>query len=82
MTTFSSDHLVQFYASYLTEDTLWIVMELCAAGSVSDVMTLCDSCLSEDMIAVICLNVLKGLAYLHERRKIHRDIKAAYTISI
>ena len=35
-------------------------MELCDAGSVSDVMTLCDSCLSEDMIATICLNVLQG----------------------
>ncbi|KAJ3332199.1 hypothetical protein HDU91_003145, partial [Kappamyces sp. JEL0680] len=62
-------------------------MELCAAGSVSDVMTLCDSCLSEDMISTICKHVLKvwrklaahtqGLAYLHEKRKIHRDIKAA-----
>lgn len=77
MTAFSSDHLVQFYASYLTETLLWIVMELCDAGSVSDVMTLCDSCLSEDMIANICSNVLQGLAYIHDKRKIHRDIKAA-----
>lgn len=52
-------------------------MELCAAGSVSDVMTLCESCLTEEMIATVCADVLKGLAYLHEKRKIHRDIKAA-----
>jgi serine/threonine kinase 3 len=52
-------------------------MELCSAGSVSDVMSLCDSCMSESMIASICYNVLQGLSYIHSHRKIHRDIKAA-----
>ena len=54
-----------------------IVMELCSAGSVSDVMSLCDSCLDEEMISCICYNVLHGLSYIHNKRKIHRDIKAA-----
>ncbi|KAJ3312862.1 hypothetical protein HDV04_002672 [Boothiomyces sp. JEL0838] len=77
MTGFESQYLVHFHASYLTDEALWIVMELCEAGSVSDVMTLCDTCLSEEMIALICYDVLNGLNYLHEKRKIHRDIKAA-----
>ena len=51
-------------------------MEFCAAGSVSDVMKLCDSCLTEDMISLICRQVLHGLVYLHDKRQIHRDIKA------
>ncbi|KAL2914909.1 hypothetical protein HK105_205450 [Polyrhizophydium stewartii] len=76
MTGFESAYVVQYYGSYFLEDELWIVMEFCAAGSVADVMRMCDSCLTEDMIATVCRHVLLGLVYLHDRRKIHRDVKA------
>lgn len=71
-----SKYVVRFYGNYIKDDSLWIVMEFCGAGSVSDVMRLVKSTLSEPQIACICLSVLKGLAYLHGRRRIHRDIKA------
>ena len=77
MTAFESEYLVKFYASFMTVETLWIVMEFCEAGSVADVITLCESCLSEEMIRSICYDVLSGLSYIHSLRKIHRDIKAA-----
>ncbi|KAI8926841.1 kinase-like domain-containing protein [Entophlyctis helioformis] len=76
MTGFASPFVVQFYGSFLHDNDLWIVMEYCEAGSVADVMRLCGSCLTEPMIALVCANVLHGLCYLHDRRKIHRDIKA------
>ncbi|CAG2057314.1 unnamed protein product, partial [Timema podura] len=53
-----------------------IVMEYCGAGSVSDIMRLRKKTLAEDEIATILCDTLKGLEYLHLRRKIHRDIKA------
>ncbi|KNC96149.1 STE/STE20/MST protein kinase [Spizellomyces punctatus DAOM BR117] len=71
-----SSYVVQFYGSYIKEGYLWIVMEYCGAGSVSDIMRICGRTMTEGQIAVICRNVLEGLKYLHERRKIHRDIKA------
>ena len=55
---------------------LWIVMEYCGGGSVSDIMRLRKKTLTEDEISAILKDTLMGLEYLHQRRKIHRDIKA------
>nr|CAD7445437.1 unnamed protein product [Timema bartmani] len=71
-----SPWIVKYYGSYFKNTDLWIVMEYCGAGSVSDIMRLCKKTLTEDEIATILCDALKGLEYLHLRRKIHRDIKA------
>lgn len=42
----------------------------------SDIMRLRKKTLSEVEIATVLLDTLRGLEYLHLRRKIHRDIKA------
>ncbi|KAJ3029513.1 UNVERIFIED_CONTAM: Serine/threonine-protein kinase 3 [Siphonaria sp. JEL0065] len=76
MTGIQSQFVVEYYGSYLRDTELWIVMEYCGAGSVSDLMELCNMTLSEDQISVVCRYTLKGLAYMHSMRKIHRDIKA------
>lgn len=51
-------------------------MEYCGAGSVSDIMKLRKKTLTEGEISTILSDTLRGLQYLHLRRKIHRDIKA------
>jgi len=69
--------VVRFYGSFVKEDIeLWIVMEYCAAGSVSDIMHLRKKTLTEEQIAVIIKSTLQGLVYMHSHMKIHRDIKA------
>ncbi|CAD5115083.1 DgyrCDS4096 [Dimorphilus gyrociliatus] len=71
-----SPFIVKYYGSYFKNTDLWIVMEYCGAGSVSDLMRTRAKTLKETEIATILSYTLKGLQYLHERRKIHRDIKA------
>uniref|UniRef100_A0A8D0GG29 Serine/threonine-protein kinase 3 n=1 Tax=Sphenodon punctatus TaxID=8508 RepID=A0A8D0GG29_SPHPU len=71
-----SPHVVKYYGSYFKNTDLWIVMEYCGAGSVSDIIRLRNKTLTEDEIATIVQSTLKGLEYLHFMRKIHRDIKA------
>ncbi|XP_032836039.1 serine/threonine-protein kinase 3-like [Petromyzon marinus] len=71
-----SPHVVKYYGSYFKNTDLWIVMEYCGAGSVSDIIRLRNKTLTEDEIAAILKATLKGLEYLHFMRKIHRDIKA------
>ncbi|GIX95583.1 hypothetical protein CEXT_792181 [Caerostris extrusa] len=71
-----SPFVVKYYGSYFKGTDLWIVMEYCGGGSVSDIVRLRKKTLTEEEIATILNDVLKGLEYLHYRRKIHRDIKA------
>ncbi|XP_011515550.2 serine/threonine-protein kinase 3 isoform X2 [Homo sapiens] len=71
-----SPYVVKYYGSYFKNTDLWIVMEYCGAGSVSDIIRLRNKTLIEDEIATILKSTLKGLEYLHFMRKIHRDIKA------
>ncbi|KAK0407244.1 hypothetical protein QR680_019101 [Steinernema hermaphroditum] len=71
-----SPYVVKYYGSYFKNSDLWIVMEYCGAGSVSDIMRLRRKTLAEPEIRAILRDTLKGLQYLHSLKKIHRDIKA------
>ena len=73
-----SQFVVKYYASYFKERDLWIVMEYCVAGSASDIMKLTETTFHEDQIATILNDTLKGLEYLHIKKKIHRDIKVLF----
>ncbi|XP_072332724.1 mitogen-activated protein kinase kinase kinase kinase 4 isoform X4 [Scyliorhinus torazame] len=58
------------------DDQLWLVMEFCGAGSITDlVKNTKGNSLKEDWIAYICREILRGLSHLHIHHVIHRDIK-------
>ncbi|XP_054168484.1 misshapen-like kinase 1 isoform X2 [Oppia nitens] len=58
------------------DDKLWLVMEYCGAGSVTDlVKSTKGQSLREEWIAYVCREILRGLSHLHANKIIHRDIK-------
>ena len=55
--------------------SLAIVMEYCSGGSISDIYRARKLTLTEEACATIIRETLFGLDYLHQQRKIHRDVK-------
>jgi len=71
-----SPYIVSYYGSYLRDSKLWLIMEYCGAGSAADLLKIRKQTFNEIQIASILYAALKGLEYLHESKKVHRDIKA------
>lgn len=69
-------NIIAYYGSYLRRDKLWICMEYCGGGSLQDIYQVTGP-LTEQQIAYMCRETLKGLEYLHQMGKMHRDIKGA-----
>ncbi|XP_077124534.1 myosin-IIIa [Ranitomeya variabilis] len=80
-----SDHanVVKFYGMYFkkdakTGDQLWLVLELCNGGSVTDLakgLLKRGERMDEAIIAYILHEALMGLHHLHSHKTIHRDVK-------
>ena len=59
-------------------DQLWLVMELCTSGSVTDLaksMLKANERLDEPIIAYIMRETFKALYHLHANNVVHRDVK-------
>ncbi|KIH61124.1 kinase domain protein, partial [Ancylostoma duodenale] len=68
-------HIVEYKACFLKEQTCWLVMEYCI-GSAADIVDVLRQGLREIEISAICSETLSALHYLHQLKRIHRDIKA------
>ncbi|KAI6652104.1 Myosin-IIIb [Oopsacas minuta] len=76
-------NIASFYGAYLKpgtggEEQLWLVMEYCEGGSITDIAKSVQergSCLEEDCVSFILREILQGLFYLHKSHIIHRDVK-------
>ncbi|KAJ7398057.1 Myosin-IIIb [Pitangus sulphuratus] len=76
-------NVVRFYGMFYKADQyvggqLWLVLELCNGGSVTELvkgLLKCGRRLDEAIISYILYGALLGLQHLHNNRIIHRDVK-------
>lgn len=68
------ESLVKYYGVELHRDEMFIFMEYCADGTISDIAKL-D--LPETMIRVYTYQILVAVSVLHEKGIVHRDVKGA-----
>ena len=70
------DHpnIVQYYGIEVHRDKVYIFMEYCSGGSLANLLEH-GRIEDETVIQVYALQMLEGLAYLHEAGIAHRDIK-------
>ncbi|KAJ0121602.1 hypothetical protein J7T55_008768 [Diaporthe amygdali] len=72
----SVDHpnVVSYYGIEVHRDRVYIFMEFCSGGSLANLLEH-GRIEDEQVIMVYALQLLEGLAYLHEIKIAHRDIK-------
>ncbi|XP_047193228.1 myosin-IIIb isoform X1 [Scophthalmus maximus] len=76
-------NVVKFYGMFYKSDDLsggqlWLVLELCNGGSVTELikgLLMRGQRLQEPVISYILYSALLGLQHLHNNRIIHRDVK-------
>ncbi|KAL7715470.1 non-specific serine/threonine protein kinase [Entamoeba marina] len=70
-------NILTFLGSYRNKDSVWILMDLCNAGSLKDIMRVLNVPFSEETVACIVKGVVSGLDALHNASMIHLDVKPA-----
>ncbi|KFK28377.1 hypothetical protein AALP_AA8G507400 [Arabis alpina] len=70
-------NIVQYFGSEIVEDRFFIYLEYVHPGSINKYIR--DHCgtMTESVIRNFTRHILSGLAYLHNKKTVHRDIKGA-----
>ncbi|KAL9448662.1 hypothetical protein AB3S75_016034 [Citrus x aurantiifolia] len=75
LSQFEQDNIVQYLGTDKDENRLYIFLELVTKGSLANLYQKYH--LSDSQVSSYTRQILNGLAYLHERNVVHRDIKCA-----
>ncbi|CAN6309211.1 unnamed protein product [Urochloa humidicola] len=77
LSQFKHENIVQYYGSETTEDRFYIYLEYVHPGSIHKYVHQHCGSLTESVIRNFTRHILKGLAFLHSQKIMHRDIKGA-----
>jgi serine/threonine protein kinase len=71
-----SPYIVSFYDAFVdrAKNCMCLVMEYMSTGSLQDIV-LRGGCQNEKILARLATGVLRGLAHIHRKHMVHRDIK-------
>ncbi|XP_058100256.1 mitogen-activated protein kinase kinase kinase 5-like isoform X2 [Magnolia sinica] len=70
-------NIVQYFGSEIVEDRFYIYLEYVHPGSMSKYVRENIGAMTESVVRNFTRHILSGLAYLHGKNTIHRDIKGA-----
>ncbi|KAJ3703950.1 hypothetical protein LUZ61_007655 [Rhynchospora tenuis] len=76
LSSFSHPNIVQYYGSEMVDDALSVYLEYVSGGSIHKLLQEYGP-FKEPVIRNYTAQILSGLAYLHSRDTVHRDIKGA-----
>ena len=70
--------ILKMFRTYRSERDFWISMEYMDGGSIADLLwkrKTAGRALPEPIIAYVLSRVLRGITFMHSKRRLHRDIK-------
>ena len=71
-----NDNVIKWYDAFDYGERLWIFLEFMDGGSLNPIVEECMGNISEGVCSFILYQTIKGLASLHKRNIVHRDIKS------
>jgi len=67
--------VTKYYCSFIEGHELWIVMEYLGGGSLADMLKATNEGINEKYVPLLLKEIFTALSYMHDEKKIHRDIK-------
>lgn len=80
LATCRHENICGFLQAYYHSNKLWIVIEKCDGGAMSDILQKRGDGLSEAELAIAGFHMCNALDFIHGRYILHRDLNAANTL--
>uniref|UniRef100_A0A0D3GLN7 mitogen-activated protein kinase kinase kinase n=1 Tax=Oryza barthii TaxID=65489 RepID=A0A0D3GLN7_9ORYZ len=77
LSQFKHENIVQYYGSDTFEDRFYIYLEYVHPGSINKYVKQHYGAMTESVVRNFTRHILRGLAFLHGQKIMHRDIKGA-----